>query len=168
MIIIEKVMKAKYKNLLQELKFDGDLLVYKPSNILVFHRRVEIPINVVLDYQFKKVASIPWLILWINKYFHGQLKPVVRVLKPMCMLGLPVNFKNELLMSLDEVIQQNLTGVNIGLNHIPASAMRDFYLHRNGRLGTRWTSMRVTYAKQTDSPEAQQYGLFSELEKRAS
>ena len=41
---------------MQELKFDGDLLVYKPSSVLVYHRNIEIPINVVLDYQFRKMG----------------------------------------------------------------------------------------------------------------
>lgn len=161
-------MKARFRNFMQELKFDGDLLVYKPSAVLVYHQKVEIPINVVLDYQFKKVASVSWITLYINKYFHGQLRPQVRVLRPMYVLGLPMRFRNDLLKSLDEVIRKNLAGENIGLNHIPASAMRDFYLHRNSQSGTRWTSMKVTYTKDNQNLEEPQYALFPEMEKKAS
>lgn len=156
---------------MQELKFDGDLLLYKPSAILIYHTNIEIPINVVLDYQFKKVASISWIKLYINKYFHGQLRPEVRILRPMYVFGLPASFKNELLKGLDEVIRKNLTGENIGLNHIPLPAMRDFYLHRIGKTGTRWTSMQVSHTRQVneayDSKE-KQYLLFPEEEKKAS
>lgn len=164
-------MKTRCKNFIQELKFDGDLLVYKPSAVLIYHRNVEIPINVVLDYQFKKVASISWITLYINKYFHGQLRPEVRVLRPMYVFGLAPGFKNELLKSLDEVIRKNLAGENIGLNHIPLPAMRDFYLHRIGKSGTRWTGMKVIYTKQSNTEHDlsdQQYVLFPEEAKKAS
>ncbi|GEM_PF-5889141 len=161
-------MKARFKNFMQELKFDGDLLVYKPSSVLVYHRNIEIPINVVLDYQFRKMASISWITLYINKYFHGQLRPQVRVLRPLCLLGLPADFKNDLLKSLDEVIRKNLAGENIGLNHIPTSALREFYLHRQNDLGTRWTSMKVTYIKQEEERKKPAYALFPEMEKKAS
>lgn len=154
-----------------ELKFDGDLLVYKPSGLLIGRSNVEIPINVVLDYRFKKAAAISSVTLYINKYFHGQLRPAVRVLKPMYMPGVPLDFKDELLKNLDEIIRKNLAGENIGLNHIPLQAMREFYLHRDSQSGTRWTSMKVIYAKQASEQhnlDEQQYALFPGMEKRAS
>lgn len=141
-------MKVSYRNLMLQLKFDGDLLIYKPGKLMFFQNRVEIPINVVLDYQYKSFASMARLILHINKYTYGQRKPNVKILKPIYMLAAPAKFENVLLTSLDGVIKENMAGENIGLKHIAGNKLREFYAFRRGHQETtRWTSMKVTYIR---------------------
>jgi hypothetical protein len=141
-------MKLKSKNIIQRIAFDGDLLVYRPSKLLSFQSRVEIPINIILDYRYRKFACISQIRLYVNKYNHGQQKPVVRILRNIYVVGLPTRFEACLLQSMDEVIRKNMEGTNVGLRHIPLQAMRHFYhciSHKSSV--TRWSSLKVSHVR---------------------
>lgn len=165
-------MKVSYRNLMLQLKFDGDLLIYKPGKLMPFQHPVEIPINIVLDYQYKSFASMARLILHINKYTFGQSKPNVKILKPIYMLAAPVKFEEALLTSLDEVIKGNMAGVNIGLKHIAANKIREFYeLKSSYQEPTRWTHMKVTYTRHQEvdlTAWEKEYSLYRETRDIAS
>lgn len=165
-------MKVSYRNLMLKLKFDGDLLVYKPGKLMLFQNPVEIPINIVLDYQYKSFASMARLILHINKYTYGQCKPNVKILKPIYMLALPTKFEDALLSSLDGIIKENMAGENIGLQHIAGSKLREFYEFRSRyQKTTRWTSMKVSYTRPEETDLRtweKEYSLYRETKDIAS
>lgn len=139
-------MKFKSKNMIQRIAFDGDLLVYKPAKLLRFQSRVEIPINIILDYRYRKFSCVSQIRLYVNKYNHGQQRPLVRVLRNIYVVGLPTRFEACLLQSMDEIIRKNIEGTNVGLNHIPSEAMQHFYKGMSRKSSvTRWSSLKVSH-----------------------
>ena len=135
--------------------FDGDILTCKPTSRFVLQPRIEIPVNVLLDYQYRAFPLIGRLDLFINRYSYGQQKPVLRKISPLFIIGPKARQINALLSTFDEVILANLAGSNLGLHHIARTHMEAFYRDRKrGALATSMASMKIAYTKTSEAPDA--------------
>lgn len=147
-------MRITCKSLKYKIRFDGDLLLCKPRKLFPYASPVEIPLNIVLDYQYKPFLSMKRLVLHINKYTHGQKRPVVRLLAPIYLTGNSAKTNELLLQALDQVILDNLNGSNIGLFHMPVETLTSFYYERVKRnKQPHLASMRIVYSAQQRNAE---------------
>lgn len=134
--------------------FNGDLLSCKPAGKLRARPRIEIPVNVLLDYQYRAFPFMGRLDLFINRYHYGQKRPALRKISPLFLISPKKNQLNALLASFDEVLLANLAGDNLGLHHIERSQMEAFY---HARKGADWLAgkagLKIAYTNMDTVPE---------------
>jgi len=136
------------------IRFDGDLLLGNPIKGIVARAKIEIPVNIILDYKYKSVLSIGRLDMYVNSYTHGQVNPDIRQIQPFYFVHRQSEMLNKLLQTLDSVIIANLEGTNFGLSHICQDRLRAFYedqKHKTWRQGM--ASMKIMYASQKENTE---------------
>ena len=171
-MLIKTIMKLKHENLLEQLTFDGDLIIYKPEGLTFGRGVIELPINLVLDYQYRSFMGISRLKLYINRYSYGQKSPVVKPIRSLYLLRVTDKFRARLLRNLDQVIISNLKNQNIAFNHISGESMSCFYHERRkSRKNTRWTNMELSIDNNMEinkSEDFQLYTLYEEVMRMAS
>ncbi len=127
--------KMKVKGIFYEIKYDGAILQYKPKKIVspllkvlgIFSEKCEFPVSYLLNYDVKSFLGIKLLNIYFNRIKHGMDSPRPVRIGRFFFWKSKNMLEKHLLSTFDIVIEQNLTGANIGLSNLDHDALFSYY-----------------------------------------